>query len=96
MSMQALNQLVARSIIDPMIVQAFSTGRIGEILEDLDFSADIRTKLTSIKTETWTEFAVMAYRFVKASEPAFVRIELPSPAEGLMPEERRISKEQVA
>ena len=96
MSMQALNQLVARSIIDPTIVQAFSSGQVGEIIADLDFSSELRSKLASIAAETWAEFSVMAYRLVQVSERTRVPIELPSPAEGLFPEVSRRSKEQVA
>ena len=90
--MQALNQLVARSIIDPTIVQAFSSGQVGEILADLDFTSELRSKLASITTDTWAEFAVIAYRLVKVVEPVRTPIELPSPAEGLFPEETRRTK----
>jgi hypothetical protein len=96
MSMQALNQLVARSIIDPAIVQSFSSGRIAEVLADLEFSPELQSQLTSLNAETWTEFAVMAYRTVKAAMPVKTRIELPSPAEGLMTDETQAGKEQVA
>ncbi|OGO71508.1 MAG: hypothetical protein A2Z37_13920 [Chloroflexi bacterium RBG_19FT_COMBO_62_14] len=96
MTMQALNQLVARSIIDPAIVQSFSTGRIGELISDLDFSAELRERLSGLKASSWAEYAVLAYRVVKATERATVRVELPSPAEGLLPEQRKSGEERVA
>lgn len=97
MSMLALNQLVARSIVDPVIVQSFSAGRIADVLSDLDFSPEVRTQLSSLNAETWTEYAVLAYRTVKAAQPVQARIDLPSPAEGLMRrDEDQIGKEQVA
>ncbi len=96
MSMLALNQLVARSIVDPAIVQSFSTGRIADVLSDLEFSTELRTQLSSLNAETWTEYAVLAYRTVKAAEPVRTQIELPSPAEGLLSDEDQIGKEQVA
>jgi len=96
MSMQALNQLVARSIIDPTIVQAFSAGQVGDILADLDFTSELRSKLANLTTDTWAEFAVMAYRIVKVAERVGAPIELPSPAEGLLTEEIQRGIEQVA
>ena len=53
MSMQALNQLVARSIIDPSIVESFSSGRIGSVLEEMDFSNDLREKMAKLAADTW-------------------------------------------
>jgi hypothetical protein len=38
----------------------------------------------------------MAYRTVKAAQPTLTRIELPSPAEGLIADESESGKEQVA
>ncbi len=96
MSMQALNQLVARSIVDPAIVQAFSAGRVADILSDLDFSPEMRASLIDLRAGTWAEFAIMAYRLVKAAAQPVARIELPSPAEGLLPNEAKASKRQVA
>ena len=96
MSMLALNQLVARSIVDPAIVQSFSIGRIAEVLADLEFSPELRSQLAALSAETWTEFAVLAYRTVKAAQPTLTRIELPSPAEGLIADESEAGKEQVA
>jgi hypothetical protein len=96
MSMQALNQLVARSIIDPSIVQAFSAGDIRDVLGELNFIDEFRERLYRLKADTWTEFAILAYRLVKVSEPRRAPIELPSPAEGLVTEEVRLDKEQVA
>ena len=96
MSMNALNQLVGRSIIDPEIVEAFTSGRISEIIEDFDFSIELRQKLAELTADTWAEFAVMAYRLVKLAEPVDTRLELPSPAEGLQPVEEPVSREQVA
>jgi cobalamin biosynthesis Co2+ chelatase CbiK len=84
MSMQALNRLVARSIIDPTVLQAFGSGHIGEVLDDLDFSPEMRRALSGLEAESWSEFAIQAYRVVKAAERPAVRIELPSPLEGLI------------
>ncbi len=96
MSMQALNQLVARSIIDPTVVQAFRAGRIGEVLQELEFTPDLRTQLEGIESDSWAEFAVLSYRFVKAAEVTAPRIELPSPTEGLFPTAAESDQEQVA
>jgi hypothetical protein len=94
--MQALNQLVARSIIDPGIVQAFSAGQVGEILADFDFTTELRTELQSLNADTWAEFSVMAYRIVKVAEPVQSPIDLPSPAEGLISDKTERGKEHVA
>jgi hypothetical protein len=96
MSMLALNQLVARSIVDPAVVQSFNAGRIEEILTELEFAPEIRTQLSSLSAETWTEYAVLAYRTVKAAEPVKTQIELPSPADGLRRDDDQVGKEQVA
>jgi hypothetical protein len=96
MSMQALNQLVARSITDPTVAQAFGAGQIGDILSDLGFAPDLRTGLTGLKAETFAEFAVLAYRAVKAVEVPAVRIQLPSPVEGLLPKSGKADEERVA
>jgi hypothetical protein len=96
MSMQALNQLVARSIIDPSVVQNFSAGSIGEVLSELDFSQELCEKLSTLTADTWAEFSVLAYRIVKSVEQVPASIELPSPADGLITEENQISKEHVA
>jgi hypothetical protein len=96
MSMQALNQLVARSIIDPSIVQSFTSGSIRELLDELNFTEDLCERLATITADTWTEFAILAYRMVKASEPRRLPVELPSPADGLVAEEAQVGKEQVA
>ena len=96
MSMQALNQLIARSIIDPIIVQKYSSGILAEVLSEMDFTFEVREKLCQLTANTWAEFAILAYRLVKSSEPVTTPIELPSPAEGLLVEEARIKKEQVA
>jgi hypothetical protein len=97
MSMQALNQLVARSIIDPTVVQSFRSGQIGDVLDELEFTPDMRAQLEGIESDSWAEFAVISYRFVKAAEMPAPRIELPSPAEGLFPDERsQANQEQVA
>ncbi len=95
MSMQALNRLVARSIIDPAVLQAFGAGRIGDVLADLNFSRDMRRSLSGLQAESWSEFAVQAYRLVQAAEEPVVRIQLPSPVEGLL-NEGRTDQEQVA
>jgi hypothetical protein len=96
MSMKALNQLVARSIIDPGVVEAFSSGQIDAVISDLDFSPGMRSHLAEIEAGSWTEYAVLAYRAVKAAEMPVARIELPSPLAGLLPENDRSDEEQVA
>ncbi|HKZ55294.1 MAG TPA: hypothetical protein VJ123_07430 [Anaerolineales bacterium] len=98
MTMQALNHLVARSIVDPLVVQAYSAGRIGDLLVELDFPQEVRAQLAEIQADTFAEYAVLAYRLVKAADRATVRIVLPSPLEGLLPEtgEERAKREQVA
>lgn len=94
--MQSLNQLVARSIIDPEVVRSFSSGNIADVLAELEFSPELINQLTSLNAETWTEFAVLAYRTVKAAQPAKTRIDLPSPAEGLLRNDSAANNEQVA
>ncbi len=96
MSMQALNQLVARSIIDPSVVHNFSAGTIVDVLGELDFTNELCEKLGKVKADTWAEFAVIAYRIVKSEERVPSPIELPSPAEGLVSKETQVGKEQVA
>ncbi len=95
MSMQALNRLVARSIIDPTVLQAFGAGRIGDVLGELSFSPGLRRSLAGLQAESWADFAVMAYRMVQAAEEPVIRIQLPSPVEGLL-HEGRTDQEQVA
>jgi hypothetical protein len=96
MSMQALNHLVARSIVDPSVVQAFGDGTLDDILADLAFSGDLRASLAGVKAESWAEFAVLAYRTVKAAEAPVIRFQLPSPLEGLRPDADIAGREQVA
>jgi hypothetical protein len=96
MSMQALNQLVARSIIDPSIVQNFTEGTISGVLNELDFTHELREKLSQLSADTWAEFAVLAYRVVKSAEKVPTAIVLPSPAEGLVVDKGQVDKEQVA
>ncbi len=97
MSMQALNKLVARSIVDPNVMQSFSEGNITSMLEDLDFSAELKDRLGSIEAPTFSEFSILAYRTVKAVEDAQQRrIELPSPLEGLMDDRDEATGENVA
>jgi hypothetical protein len=94
--MKALNSLVARSILDPTIVQAFNGGRIAEVLGDFEFSPEMRTNLASLDANTFAEFAVLAYRVVKAAEAAETEIRLPSPLEGLVPTQAAADEEQAA
>jgi hypothetical protein len=96
MSMQALNHLVARSIVDPYVVSAFAAGDIDPVLCDLGFSPQLRASLLSLKAETWAEFAVLAYRAVQAAETPAVRFQLPSPLEGLRSSTDVVGREQVA
>jgi hypothetical protein len=94
--MQALNHLVARSIVDPSVVSAFGAGDIDQVLCDLGFSPELRTSLASLKAESWTEFAVLAYRAVQAAEVAPAGLQLPSPLEGLRSSTDIVGREQVA
>jgi hypothetical protein len=96
MLMQALNQLVARSIVDPSVVEAFSAGRIGDVLTELGFVGELNTRLSAISADTFAEYAVCAYRVVKQEENGRKASRLPSPAEGLMVDKRGIDQEQVA
>lgn len=96
MSMQALNHLVARSIVDPSVVRAFAAGTLDDILADLAFAPELRAGLAAVRAETWAEFAVVAYRAVRAAEAPVSRIQLPSPLEGLRPDADRAGREQVA
>lgn len=96
MSMQALNQLVARSITDPTVAQAFGAGQIGDILSDLGFAPEMRLGLADIQAGSFAEFAVLAYRAVKAAEVPVARIQLPSPVEGLLPKAGKADEERVA
>ena len=96
MSMKALNQLVARSITDPTVVQAFRAGRINDVLDEFEFTSDLRAQLEGIESDTWAEYAVLSYRAVKAAETVAPRIEMPSPAEGLFESDAQSDQEQVA
>ncbi len=97
MSMQALNRLVARSIVDPSVLQAFGAGQIGQVLGELDFTPEMRGTLVGLDSGSWAEFAIQAYRVVKAAEKPAVRIELPSPLEGLIDaQQKRSDVGQVA
>lgn len=97
MTMQALNKLVARSIIDPTVLQSFTEGTISSVLEEFEFSAELKDRLGTIEAPTFAEYSILAYRTVKADEDARKpRIELPSPLEGLLDERDRASGEQVA
>jgi hypothetical protein len=96
MSMQALNQLVARSIIDPTILKTYASGQIESVLAELHFSPTLRKNLSSLQAENFAEFSLLAYRVVKASEEAIQRVELPSPAEGLLSDHESSDREQVA
>ncbi len=96
MSMQALNQLVARSIVDPNIVKNFAAGQIDDVLGEFEFSPELRKQLRSLEVGSFAEFSLVAYRTVKAAEMPERRIELPSPMEGLLDDEDRMDNEQVA
>jgi hypothetical protein len=98
MSMQALNQMVARSIVDPSVVQAFSNGTVTSLLEQFDFSDELKTRLTDLHATSFAEFSILAYRTVKAVEEITQpRIQLPSPLEGLVDNrDQAADDEQVA
>ena len=48
MSMQALNQLVARSIMDTSVLDSFDKGRIGDVLKDYEFSPELRQQIEGL------------------------------------------------
>lgn len=96
MNMQALNQLVARSITDPTIVQGFTNGSVDDVIAEFEFSPELRIRLKELEAGSWAEFAMLAYRVVKASDEPVRRIELPSPLEGLVGRDDAKGNEQVA
>ncbi len=96
MSMQALNHLVARSIVDPSIVVSYNAGRIADVLTEFEFTPEMRSSLTQLQADTFTEYAMFAYRVVKAAAEAETRIKMPSPLEGILPSADRSDREQVA
>ena len=96
MSMQALNQLVARSIIDPTILKSYAAGQIDDVLAEMHFSPEIRKRLSRLDADNFAEFSLLAYRVVKGTEEQVSRIELPSPMEGLMDDQQQSDREQVA
>lgn len=96
MSMKALNQLVARSIIDPNVVNAFNAGNIGAVISDFDFSNRLVSLLGEVEAGSFAEFSVQAYRLVKEAELANETNRLPSPLEGLLSDGDAAANEQVA
>lgn len=96
MSMQALNHLVARSIVDPTVVTAFAAGDLDPVLCDLGFSSEARARLLGLQAESWAEFAVLAYRAIQATEMPVARMQLPSPLDGLRPAADVVDRGQVA
>jgi hypothetical protein len=96
MSMQALNHLVARSIIDPTIMKIFAAGHIDDVLGELQFSPELRKRLAGLEAESFAEFSILAYRMVKATQETAPRIQLPSPADGLIENKQKSDQEQVA
>ncbi len=96
MSMQSLNQLVARSIIDPGVVQAFTSGNMSEILNGMDLTPKLRADLGCLEASSFVEFAIKAYRIVKAAEIKPLQIDLPSPITGLISDQDRAEGEQAA
>ena len=96
MSMQALNHLVDRSIVDPSVVSAFGAGDLDPILCDLGFSGELRTSLSRLQASSWAEFAVLAYRAIQAFEEPVSRFQLPSPLEGLRRDADNVGREHGA
>jgi hypothetical protein len=94
--MQALNQLVARSIVDPNLVKNFAAGQIDDVLGEFEFSPELRKQLRSLDAGSFAEFSMLAYRTVQAAEMPERRVELPSPMEGLLDDDERMDNEQVA
>ena len=96
MSMQALNHLVARSIVDPSVVISFNTGRISDVLSECEFTPEMRANLAQLEANSFAEYAMYAYRIVRAAEQAEAGIRMPSPLEGLLPHDGQADQEQVA
>ncbi|MCJ7823633.1 MAG: hypothetical protein MUP44_01905 [Anaerolineales bacterium] len=96
MSMQALNQLVARSIIDPNIVKSHAAGQIDDVIADFEFAPEVRKHLSGLEAHSFAEFTLLAYRVVKAAEVPVRSIELPSPVEGLIGDQEQSESEHVA
>ena len=96
MSMQALNQLVARSIIDPNIVKSHAAGLLDDVITDYDFAPEVKKHLSGLDADSFAEFTLLAYRVVKAAEVPVRSIELPSPVDGLFGDEDKSDREHVA
>ena len=96
MSLKALNQLLGRSTIDPSVIEAYEEGRIDDLLTEYDFSPEIRRELRLAETDNFNQFAELAYQVVEAFTEASFRMQIPSPTEGLQPEELQADEEQVA
>ena len=96
MSMKALNRLLGWSTLEPKIIQAYSEGRIDEMLVEYDFSPELRRQLREVKTDSFCEFALVAYRLVEAASGDLRHLQIPSPMEGLQPDLRISEEEQVA
>jgi hypothetical protein len=94
--MHALNQLVARSIIDPNIVQSHAAGLLDDVIGDYEFAPEVKKRLSGLEANSFAEFTLLAYRVVKAAEVPVRTIELPSPAEGLFGKEDKSDREHVA
>jgi hypothetical protein len=95
MSMKALNRLLGWSTLEPKILQAYSEGRIDEMLVEYDFSPELRRQLRELKTDSFCEFALNAYRLVEAADGTTSGLQIPSPMDGL--QDAHISdREQVA
>jgi hypothetical protein len=87
MSMRALNKLVGRSMMDPIMLRAFDASRVEDLLYELDFAPELRERLSGIQAGSLQEFAVQSYAIVAEFETGPVRMELPHPAEGLILED---------
>jgi hypothetical protein len=96
MSMKTLNRLLGWSMLDPKISQAYSEDRIDEILVEYGFSDEERRQLREVKTNSFNEFASVAYRIVEAIEGEKRHLRIPSPMEGLQPDSGISEKGQVA
>ena len=96
MSLKALNQLLGRSTIDPLVIEAYKEGRIDDLIAEYDFSPEIRRELYRAETDNFSQFAALAYQVVEAFTEARYRMHVPSPTEGLQPEKFQADEEQVA
>jgi hypothetical protein len=96
MSMLMLDKLLGRSTIDPTVLEAFNEGRIDEVLDEYDFSPEIRGQLRGLEAENFSDFAQLAYQVIKVLTKDDQQLRIPNPMEGLQPEHCQAKEEQAA